>query len=463
MPLIPFSAQSYERNAYGLPPQMLVNLFHETSPMPDRPSVLLPTPALTAFAEVGSGPIRLIFQEDGVLDGQAYIVSGDEVFTLTGTSLSSIFSGLPDGDIEDAASHLEVALSVNDQGFIIDTDGVHEITDTDFPDVVDVAYINGYFLWVRKDTGQFIWSTILDGDVYDGLDFATAEESPDNLLAVIVDHSEVLLFGVDTIETWVPSGDPDAPFVKRLGATRERGALSRKSIAQLDNTVFFVGDDRIVYRIGEGLERISSFAIEEALSAVPYADRGDVSGRAYAQDGHTFYVLDIPGNGTYAFDLATGLWHQRKSRDLTLWGGDMIARVDGNWLAGSRTDGALFKIDPEGIEERFGPIEREATAGVPVRSGRPILNSVALDIQTGDGPLTGQGSDPQAMLDWSDDLGRTWSNVLNRSIGKTGQYGQEVVWRRLGRMKSPGRILRFRVTDPVQVVIHGARIDEYIP
>lgn len=463
MPLIPFSAQSYERSKYGLPPQTLVNLFHETSPIPDRPSVILPTPALTTYATVGDGPIRMIFQEDGVIGSGVYVVSGPSVYTLNGTTPTSLYSTLPDGPIQHSASHLEIALAVDGAGFIIDASGVNAITDEDFPAVVDVAYINGYFLWVTRDSGQFVWSSILDGTSYDGLDFATAEESPDNLVAIIVDHEEVLLFGTKTIETWVSTGDGSAPFIRRLGATRERGVISRASIAQLDNTVFFVGDDRIVYRIGEGLERISTFAIEGALSSVSYSNRADISGRAYAQDGHTFYVLDLPGQGTYVYDLATGLWHQRRSNNLVLWGCDSLRSVTGRWLAGSRVDGTIYYLDHDAYTEAFGAITREATAGIPVQQGRPVAFSVSLDIQTGDGPLAGQGADPEVTLAWSDDLGRSWSTEIPKSIGKIGEYNKTVTWRRLGRMKTPGRVYRWRITDPVPVVIHGARIDEYIP
>jgi hypothetical protein len=406
----------------------------------------------------------MIAQEDGVIDDLAYVVSGTELYSLDGTTATQISGTLPaTGDIEWTASNIEIAMAVNGDGYIIDSSGLNAITDTDFPSVSDVAYINGYFLWVTQDSGQFIWSAILDGQDYDALDFATAEESPDNLVGVIVDHEEILLFGTRTIETWVTTGDADAPFTRRLGATRERGAISRASITQLDNTVFFVGDDRIVYRIGDGLERLTSHAVEDALSQVAWADRAAIRGRAYAQDGHTFYVLDVPGQGTFAFDLATGLWHQRRSWGLTLWGGDVIADVEGEWLIGSRTDGTIYKLDRDVFTEGFGPLEREATAGVPVMSGRPIAQSVSLDIQTGDGPLTGQGATPQVMLDYSDDLGRTWSNEIRRSFGETGEYNTRVTWRRLGRMKAPGRIYRFRVTDPVRTVIHGARIDEYIP
>jgi hypothetical protein len=68
--------------------------------------------------------------------------------------------------------------------------------------------------------------------------------------------------------------------------------------------------------------------------------------------------------------------------------------------------------------------------------------------------LPSPGVDPQAMLEWSDDGGHTWSNEHWASIGKMGEYRKRVKWRRLGRSRD--RVFRLTITDPVKVVIIGA-------
>ena len=60
---------------------------------------------------------------------------------------------------------------------------------------------------------------------------------------------------------------------------------------------------------------------------------------------------------------------------------------------------------------------------------------------------------PKAILKWSDDGGKTWSNELTQSIGKRGDYKTEVNFRRLGASKR--RIYRNTVSDPVEVVCTG--------
>ena len=66
------------------------------------------------------------------------------------------------------------------------------------------------------------------------------------------------------------------------------------------------------------------------------------------------------------------------------------------------------------------------------------------------------GIDPQIILDWSDDRGKTWSHSQQQSLGKIGEYGKRVIFRRLGQ--SFGRVFRIRMSDPVRLVITGAKV-----
>ena len=90
---------------------------------------------------------------------------------------------------------------------------------------------------------------------------------------------------------------------------------------------------------------------------------------------------------------------------------------------------------------------------------RTAQHSLQLDCEAGVGLTTGQGSDPQVLLRWSDDGGHTWSNYHSRTMGQLGQYGQRVIWRRLGMTeKLRDRVYEVTGTDPVKVVIMGAEL-----
>jgi hypothetical protein len=67
-----------------------------------------------------------------------------------------------------------------------------------------------------------------------------------------------------------------------------------------------------------------------------------------------------------------------------------------------------------------------------------------------------QGSNPQAMLRWSNDGGSTFSNEHWVSIGKIGQYLNRAIWRRLGWSRD--RIFEVVLTDPIKAVIVSANL-----
>jgi hypothetical protein len=75
-----------------------------------------------------------------------------------------------------------------------------------------------------------------------------------------------------------------------------------------------------------------------------------------------------------------------------------------------------------------------------------------------DGPSV-VGANPKLMLRWSDDGGHTWNGERMESMGRTGQYGKRVIFRRLGMtMKLRDRVYEISGTDPVKVAIMGAEL-----
>ena len=100
----------------------------------------------------------------------------------------------------------------------------------------------------------------------------------------------------------------------------------------------------------------------------------------------------------------------------------------------------------------------------PIPSGqnnlrRTAQHSLQLDCETGVGINLGQGDDPAVMLRWSDDGGHTWSNEHWSKMGRIGQYGRRVFWRRLGMtMKLRDRVYEVSGTDPVKIAIVGAEL-----
>jgi hypothetical protein len=103
------------------------------------------------------------------------------------------------------------------------------------------------------------------------------------------------------------------------------------------------------------------------------------------------------------------------------------------------------------------PIKRQVTSQhINTGGNKFMVDSIFLDMETGVGLETGQGSNPTLMLQISKDGGRTFGYERYASLGAVGQYrAPRVIFRRCG--SSRNFVFQFTLTDPVKFVIgYGA-------
>jgi hypothetical protein len=85
------------------------------------------------------------------------------------------------------------------------------------------------------------------------------------------------------------------------------------------------------------------------------------------------------------------------------------------------------------------------------------ISELFLDMETGVGLQSGQGSAPQIMLQVSKDGGRTFGVEKWKSVGAVGQYKTpRAIWRRLGSARD--FVFQFTLTDPVKFTVIGGSI-----
>lgn len=335
---------------------------------------------------------------------------------------------------------------------------VNAITDPDFAGASSVAFLDGFMVMSRPNSGVIFISDQYNASAYDALDFTSAEASPDELVRVIVDHRELLAIGKRTIEPFRNVGAADFPFQRVEGGLMERGCIAPASVAKMDNSVFFVGDDRIVYRLqGYTPARISSSSLEEALRLATVAEAEAAEAWTYALAGHHVYVLTF-GQQTWCFDAMTNLWHQRRSgtgqtgRWRCQWG----VQAFGKMLVGDSLAGNLGELDLDTYTD-FGATRRcsARTPNMYADGMRARMHMIELEAEMGVGISTGQGSDPLVMMRTSDDGGKTWSPERTAKLGKIGETKNRARWMRNGSFRQ--RMVEFAVSDPVKPVLYGWR------
>ena len=469
----PILGSTYVARSVNAADARMVNLFPEVVPEGGKePAFLQRCPGLLNLATVGSGPIRGLwtFSSD---NNTAFVVSGNELYKINTSYAATLLGSIPGtGPVSMADNGIQLFIACNGPSYIYNnnTNVFGQIIDSDFPGAVSVGYIDGYFVFNELNS-QRIWVTqLLDGTSIDPTDYASAEGSPDGVVGLIVDHREVWVYGTNSVEVWYDAGTPDFPLQRIQGAFNEIGCISAYTIAKMDNGLFWLGADArgqgIVYRAnGYTGQRISTHAVEWQIQQ--YGNLTDALAYTYQQDGHSFYVLIFPSaNTTWVYDVATGAWHERAG-----WSDGSFTRHRSNCqmafnnqiIVGDYQNGNIYAFDLDTYADN-GQIQKWLRSWRALPTGQNNLKRTAqhamqLDMESGVGLATGQGSNPEVMLRWSDDGGHTWSNYRTTSVGKIGEYYYRVWFRRLGMtMKLRDRVYELSMTDPVKTAIMGAEI-----
>ncbi|WP_373031614.1 hypothetical protein [Sulfurovum sp.] len=466
----PILGASYTARSINAANNRMINLYPEVVLEGGKEAGFLTRcPCTVEITSIGDGPIRGMRAFGGV----GYIVSGSELYSVTegfvATFLGNV-SGTGPVSMSDNGTQLFIACNPDSYIYNSSTAVFQKITDPDFPGAVTVGYLDGYFVFNEPDT-QKVWVTSLyDGTSVDPLDFASAEGSPDNLVAVAIDHREAWLFGETTTEVWYNAGLVDFPLSRIQGAFVEIGCVAPYSIAKLDNTLFWLGKDErgsgIVYRAnGYSPQRISTHAIEYALQG--YSTIKDAISFSYQQEGHSFYVIVFPtAEKTWAFDVSTGQWHERAMFTqgvFTRHRANAQMNFSEKVVIGDYSTGVIYYLDLNSYEDSTGEQKwlRSWRALGPGQNNlqRAAHHSLQIDCETGVGLNTGQGSDPVMFLRWSDDGGHNWSNVQELKLGKIGETSARAIKRRLGTTeKLRDRVYEISGTDPVKISIMGAEL-----
>ncbi len=444
--------------------QRRVNLFAEYKQEGDRSQLAwYGTPGLTIFTNFGDNPVRGLH----AVGDRLFAVHGGTFYEIDNvgnrTIRGSIGSTTGRVFMEDNGLQVMVADELNN-GYIftLATNVFTQITDPDFPGARSIAFQGQYFVINKPDTGQFFISALANGLSWDALDFATAESFPDDLVAVFEDHGEIILLGEESLEIWANIGAQDFPFQRISGAVVEWGLAARSSLVKYTNTLAFLaknrtGEVQAVQLIGYQPTRLSNEEVEYIWSN--YGDISNATGLAYISAGHPFYQVNFPTVGkSWLYDGQTGLWSELEYGSLKgRHRANIAVQYNNRTVASDYQNGKVYTLDVDVYTDDGEEIQRELV-GRHVFDEDPIsIGRLWLDIETGVGLASGQGSDPQAMLTISKDGGRTFGPEKFTDIGEIGKYGTRAIWRRLGRAYD--WTIRVRISDPIKVAISGAWVD----
>lgn len=450
---IPIGTKCYQPRAGSQSIARLVNLYAEPSEQDGKtPVTVYGDPGLASFVTVGSGPIRGLLRAFGYI----WAVSGQELYAINESTgrydLIGAIAGVRPVRMTNNLTHIGIAADT--YFYAANASGVTTVIG--ISGLIGLCFQDGYGIAVERQT-QNLWITNLDDmTTIDGLDFTTADRKTDNVVTCVSDQGEVWVGKQETIEIFANSGQAAFPFT-RAGMI-EYGVIAPGSMIGAGGAVFWLGNDadgatQIYRSAGYQAQRISTPAIERMIEA--QASPTTAEAFVYSQGGHSHYVLSFSGL-TLIYDMTTGAWRERTSYQEDRWRAQCHCSVGATHYVGDFETGDIYRLDLDTYDEDGAAIERIMIA--PPLSNEPtglIVHELFLDMETGVGLTSGQGSDPIVLLSWSDDDGRTWSNERDMSMGALGNYRVRAKATRLGRAYN--RSFRFRISDPVKVAITRAR------
>jgi hypothetical protein len=422
--------------SYNLPSrnaQRLVNCYAQAS-TGKVPVEIVGTPGAVTYRAL-QAPGRGLAVQQGIL----YAVAGNTLYRVSdGLEIGTI----PGDDVLTFAAG--VTQLVTDNGYMLQSGVVSEITDTDLPDISSVDFIGGYALGTVKGSGQFVWSALNDSSDWDGLGFATAEAAPDKVRRVIVVDTDIHLLGDETSEEWWQSG---APFERKAGGVRSMGVAGRLAATKADNTIAMFAHDRTFRMLrGNTWVKLSQVGCENAWAE--YSVVSDCEAISYTWLGQIHVQLYFPTAGeTWTFNIASGEWYEQDYR----------------YVAAINHDGKVWVQAEDGtvgylanVPSVFGSsVIREVTTGHTFAgNARVFVSQLDAICRSGDADA---GLVPMVQLDVSYDGGNEWLSFPARELGRMGGYRQIVRWTRLGTARDI--VVRLRVSDAVPFTLLGIELE----
>jgi hypothetical protein len=446
---LPVAFRSAEGKYKFIGTTQLVNAYAEQMGSDGKGSLaVLPSEGLIEHVDTGSGPCRgMIYLEDldqlfSIHSSSAYEIFEDGTATRIGTVPGNGIAQLSRNQNVDPQVLTQTESTVQ----VISTSSLAFVTDSDLPSGVSTSdYASGYSLFGYPDR-TFYKSALNNTTSIASLDYATFEQRAGKLKRLKEHSGEVVGLCSSWLEFWRDTGNADFPF-EPIG-WKPRGLKATHAVVSSDNTLIFPGDDNNVYRLnGYDPQIISTHEVARLIQNDASGD--DIEGFGFERDGHTFAVL-TGTDWTRTYDSATKVWHSRKSYGYDRWRARFSVKAWGKTFVGDRLSGKIFYLDKDTFTEDGGTMVWQVVS--PPMHAFPnggIIDAIHLDLATGYGTLSGDGSNPKVMLEVSKDGGHVFDQYRELELGVAGNRAARVTARRLGKFGPKGAVFRISISDPV--------------
>ena len=400
--------------------------------------------------------------------GVVYRVMGTKLVSISSTNVVAVIGdvgGTGQVTLDYSFDYLAVA-SGGSLFLYRPSTGLQQVTDPDLGTVVDVVWVDGYFM---TTDGEFLIVTELnDPFSVNPLKYGSSEADPDPVVALLKVRNEVYALNRHTIEVFDNVGGSLFPFQRVEGAQVQRGTIGTRTCCVFMESIAFIGGGRneapSVWLIsGSNAQRIATREIDLLLTEFTKEELANVLVESRVDKGYRHLYIHLP-NQTLVFDAAATttaqnpVWFtlatsivgdgQYRARNL-VW-------AYNRWNVGDPTSTAFGYLD-DTLSSHWGTLNgwEFATIITYNESRGVIFHEMELVALTGN---TIFGADPSIWTSYTED-GLTWSQERVCKAGLTGVRGKRLSWLQQGRMRQ-WRAQKFRGTSDAQLSV--ARLEARI-
>jgi hypothetical protein len=457
MPQIALNKSVFKSLDQSIPDVKLNNFYLTENPLTPEQLSLVSRPILQSYINLGSEPIRGFWRQEGSFNNDWLIVLGTTLLRFDGVNVVTQIGTLEGlGYCQFAGTSDKVVIISGVFAYISDGATTSKLALPDDQPAGSVASINGYFVISILNSMRFYWIRP-GGATVDALDFASAERTPDAIVAVVVISDELWFLGESSVEVWAPTDDANAPFQRISGRVFTFGCSSKTTTVSTSvggyPCLIWVSQNKEVVLAQGSPQIISNPSIEEFLRS-----SSDYRAWSFRRNRNDFYILHT-SQGTLVFDLTQGSWYDWQTYGQITWKANLGIQVNDKVYASSNTGGDIFLLD-EGGASSDDLLICEVSGFIPIEGQNTVVCG-NINVSASFGASPSYTSSPKIEIRFSDDRGFSWSEYYQQTLGLKGDYSANASFRSLGSMKKPGRFIELRFSEASRFRLDYVTYNEY--